>query len=328
MQKWAALALNESFIVGRIRRRLLRPPVVEGWVGDERGAEPPRPASEPLVKVQRGTVGVRISGGHAELSEAASAVVGSRQTLELLIGWPEHLVAIRQGGMLLYAEGDPVHFGTLYLDTRHRISRTGYHYVADAGVEVAVELTMTVGDISSPVMLEPHERARCGDYLVEHERSYDPSDRPSAVPHHAYSIRITRSPAAPPPAPHPGDVPLPVDVKEPLEVLQAARTRGLLGPEEALLAEPEAFAERVRQYEGPQATLEEAARSHGPWPAEFRRLGDSVEVVAPRVSRGEGGHPIVGRARVRLFPTGDIEIDREDADTLPGRMRKSSRVDS
>jgi len=321
------LALNESFIAGRVRRRLLRSPILEGWHGDERTQGPGKEAAEPLGKVQQGTVGVRIPGGHAELSQAASAIVSANHDLELLIGWPEHLVIIRQRGMLVHAEGDPVHFGTLYLDPRHRVARTGYRYVADTGVEVAVELTMTAAHNRQAIMLGPGERAQCGDYLIEHERSYDPSDRPSAVPHHAYSITITRASPANALPPHPGDVPLPIDIASADPVLRGARARGVLGADEALLAEPEEFAERVRQYEGPQATLEESARSHGPWPAEFRRLGDGVEVVAPRVSRGDGGRAVIGRARVRLFPTGDFEIDREDAVTLPGRMRKTSRVE-
>ena len=244
------------------------------------------------------------------------------------IGWvmgvPEHLLVIRRDSAVLYAEGDPVHFGTLYLDRDHSVMRTGYRYLEEAGVEVALELTLRAAGTETALMLGPGERAQCGAYLIEHERSYDPSDRPSAVPHHAYSFRVARTVASGPPPPHPGDVPSPIDIEAPGPVLAAARARGELRGDEALLAEPEAFAARLSQYEGPQAALEDALREHGPWPAEFRRLGELIEVESPRLSRGPGGVAVIGRARVRLFPTGDFEIDRVDASTLPGRMRKAA----
>lgn len=313
--------LNERFVVGRVRRRVLRAPIIDGWLADERGQAPATRTQQPLKKLGGGlALSIPGQGDLAKLGDEASALVGALEHCELMIGWPEQLVIVRTGGAVIYAEGDIVHFGELALDLDHAIVRTGYDYLADTGAEVRVELTATIASARTVHLLGPGDAIAVGPYRIEHERSFDPSDRPSGARHHGYFFRCRRTEGAP--AHRAGAAPHPLDVDTPAPVLELARARGLLGADEALLAEPAALAALLGRYEGPRHNLERALTDIGPSPAAVRRLGEALVVESPFVRRGEHGEPHHGRATVTLDAAGGVRIAREEHGAMPGRLRK------
>jgi len=317
------VSFNEKFITGRLRRRLLRPPAIEGWLCDEQQTSPPERAQLPLEKLADEALGLRAPRGQdlAKLSAEAAAAFEDGDGWEVTVGWPEALVIVRRAGVILYAEGDPVHFGELPLDHVHSIRRSGYEYLDADTPEVKVELAMDTGDQVETVLLGPGESASHGPYRIFHERSFDPSDRKSSLRQHGYFMRIRR--AAPPNPEPPSPLLHPLDVETAAQVVEMARRAGRLDDDEAMLAEPKVLARRLQLYEGAAAQLEQALRASGPWPATFARRGESVTVETPRVARGDRGETIIGRATLVLHPTRALRVSRIDLDSLPGRMRRA-----
>ena len=116
--------------------------------------------------------------------------------------------------------------------------------------------------------------------------------------------------------------PHPLDVTDPAPVLALARQRGLLGADEALAGEIEAFARLLDRYEGHRQKLDEAVRG-GAAAVDFTRRGESVVVDSAHLSRGEHGEPRHGRALLALDPTGGLTVTRTPVGTMPGRLRKA-----
>jgi hypothetical protein len=217
-----------------------------------------------------------------------------------------------------------VHFGRLALDGRHAIERTGYQYIADTGIEVRVELALHGDGAPGSALLEPGGRARHGPYEILHEHSFDPSDRPSGARTHGYSFVVRRDPNAPfaVTAEHMAQAPHPLDVTTAAPVLALARQRGLLGADEALVGETDAFARLLDRYEGHRQKLDEAVRGGGAG-VEFARRGEAVVVDSAHLARGEHGEPRHGRALLALDPTGGLTVTRTPIGTMPGRLRKA-----
>lgn len=313
------MQLNERFVVGRVVRRMLRAPAIDGWLADELAQTPGARTLQPLKKLGTG-LALAIPDQHdlARLGDTASALVATLEQCELLIGWPEHLVIVRSGGAVRYGEGDIVHFGPLALDLDHAIARTGYEYLADTGAEVRVELTATVAGTESVHVLDPGDAITLGPYRIEHERSFDPSDRPSGARHHGYFLRCRREDGAPP-AVRPAGVPHPLDLETAAPIIALARERGLLLDDEALLGEPAVLAALLDRYEGPRQNLEQALSTS---PALARRLGEALAVESPCVMRGAHGEPHHGRATITLDAAGGLRVSRHEHGALPGRVRK------
>jgi hypothetical protein len=334
---------NERFVHGRLRRRVLRAPAVDGWLAEELAQRPPERTEAALKKIEGDCLALPIpgSGDLARLSAAATVAAGgpgaSFDDVELLIGWPEHLVIVRRRGVVVHAEGDVVHFGRLALDGRHAIERTGYQYIADTGIEVRVELALHTEGAAGTTLLEPGGRARHGPYEILHEHSFDPSDRPSGARTHGYTFVVRRDPPldfAPPAAAlrsgrtdEFAQAPHPLDVTTAAPVLALARQRGLLGADEALVGETDAFARLLDRYEGHRQKLDEAVRG-GTAGVEFARRGEAVVVDSAHLSRGEHGEPKHGRALLALDPTGGLTITRTPIGTMPGRLRKGRGTDT
>lgn len=312
------MGLNERFAVGRVRRRLLRAPVIDGWVADELGHVDAHRDKVALDK-RDGGLALSVPGERdvVILGEEASAAAGE-DGAELLVAWPERIVIVRRHGAVVYADGDVVHFGELALDPTHTIERTGYAYLTETGAEVSVELTATAGGERTVTMLGPGQSVTVGPYTVEHQQSFDPSDRPSGARHHGYAFRVRRSGA---PAAGDTGAPHPLDVDAPGPVTTLARDRGLLGADEALAAEPEVLAGLLSRYEGPRNNVEAALREAGP-PPSVRRRGDAVVVSSSYLARGDRGEPHLGRLSLTLSPAGTLRVDRADSGSLPGRLRK------
>ncbi len=315
------MKLNECFVVGRFKARRFRAPVVVGWLGDERVV---RPAArlEIALKKQGEAASLQVPNESRLVKISAEAMAAARSggDVDVLIGWPEPLIIVRRGGTLIYGEGDVVHFGRLDLDGSHMIERVGYQYLADTGSEVKVELALTGADAKN-VMLDPGQSVSHGPYSIEHDHSFDPSDRPTGAPHHGYFFRVRRTDAEAPS--RAASIPHPVDVTEPGPVFQLARERGLLWPDEALWAETEEFNARRECFEGPQPKLDETMIETGPHPPSLTRRGENIAIESPRISRGKHGEAEYGRASVELAPTGTVTVTRTNLGTLPGRMRKS-----
>ncbi len=317
------MRFNQRFIHGRLRRRMLRPPAVDGWLADELGQRPPERAERPLRKIEGDCLALPIPEGNdlARLSPAATAAAGD--DAEILIGWPESMVIIRRKGVVVHAEGDVVHFGRLALDGRHALERTGYQYLADTGIEVRVELALESDGQVDRRLFDPDASAELGPYAIEHGHSFDPSDRPSGARQHGYAFVVRRrGPLAAEPV-APAGVPHPLDVAEPEVVVALARARGLLGPDEALAGEAEMFSALLDRYEGPRQNLEEAVRAAAPAPLALTRRGESVVVESALLLRGDKGDPHHGRATLALDPTGGLIITRTELGTMPGRLRKA-----
>jgi len=313
------MGLNERFAVGRVRQRLLRAPVIDGWVADELGHAPAR--RDKIALDRRDGARMLSVPGERDiilLGEEASAAAGE-DGAELLVAWPERIVIVRRDGAVVYADGDVVHFGELALDASHAMERTGYAYLAATGAEVSVELTTTAAGKRTVTMLGPGESVTVGPYTVEHQQSFDPSDRPSGARHHGYAFRVRRGGGAP--APRQAGVPHPLDVDAPAPVTALARDRGLLGADEAMAAEPQLLAGLLSRYEGPRNNVEAALREAGPAPSVHRR-GDGVVVESAYLARGDRGEPHLGRLSLTLSPAGTLRLDRADLRSLPGRLRK------
>jgi len=324
------VTFNEKFVTGRLRRRVLRSPIIDGWQCDEHNNRPPQRVKLELVKLGGDALGLRIPGQQdlAKLSAEATQLIADGQDWEVTIGWPEALVVIRRDGVVVYAEGDPMHFGELALDTEHSLRRSGYEYVDEHSPEVKVELAMDHGDQVETVLLGPAERAQHGPYSIFHERSFDPSDRRSSLRHHGYFVRVRRNADAPAPPPRDTGAPStsPLDVDNAAQVVDLARRARKLDADEAMLTETAELARRIKLYEGGPAQLEQAVRACGPDPATFVRRGDAVAVETARVARGQRGQTLIGRATIVLLPTGAMRISRIDVDSLPGRMRRATQT--
>lgn len=319
-----AVKLNECYVVGRFKPRRLRAPLVVGWQGDERAGRATEPTQIALKK-QGDALSLQAPDGSRviKLSAEAAAAARSGDDVCILLGWPEPITLVRRGGTLVYGDGDVVHFGRLDLDGSHTIERVGYQYLSEAGSEVSVELELYDNGNSRRVMLGPGDKVPLGPYEIEHDHSYDPSDRPTGAPHHGYFFRVRRGAAHAIPA-RPAEVPHPLDITEPGPVIELARKRGLLEPDEALWAEPSQFQARRACYEGPQPKLDATMQQTGPHPPSLTRRGEIVAVESPRIARGEHGKPVYGRATIELAPTGGVRVARTHLGTLPGRMRKSA----
>ncbi len=321
------VAFFEKFITGRLRKRLLRAPAIEGWRWDEQGLGPPARAKLALESLDDGAMGVRIPDyrdpGRMS-AEAAAIVQAAAGELEITVGWPEQLVILRKDGAVIYAEGDVAHFGALPLDPVHTVRRSGYTYINEDSAEVNVELQLDVSDEVTTVLLGPNESTTAGPYTIAHERSYDPSDRPSTLRQHAYYFRVRRAPGAPVPPPPDASVPHPLDVATAEEVIAIARRCDALTDVEALVCEPDILRRHLQRYEGATAQLEESLRACGPHPPTLRRLGETLEVTGARLARGDKGQCIVGRATVCLHPCRTVTVAREQVGTAPGRLRRPS----
>lgn len=315
------MRLNQHFVVGRIKKRLLRPPAVDGWRGDQSGRGPQR-AQIGFSKADDGLM-LAPDGASDPVRIPAELAARLEPGLEIVVGWPLAHVVLRGAGVLVAAEGDVTHFGRCYLDAQHAIERTGYEYLAGEGVEVRVELSLIAGDQTRTVMLGPDESTSLGAYRIRHLRSFDPGDRPGPVRHPAYAFQVERAGDTPPP-PRPARIPHPLDVTGATEVAAAARAAGLLHADEALTAEPDQLAKRLARYEGPRHALEETLREVGPSPPTFIREGEVVAVECARLFRGSHGEPHYGRARLVLHPAGIIEIERSELGQAPGRLRKAT----
>ena len=317
------MKFNERFIAGRLRRRRLRAPLLEGWLCDELGQRPMEAVSIALKKLDE-VLALPIPGERVlvKLSPAATAAALAGESVDLLVGWPETIVIVRSGGVVVQGEGDVVHFGPLALDSRHSVMRSGYEYLADTGSEVRVELTSTAGDDTRTTMLEPGGQLSVGPYSITHDHSFDPSDRPGGIRHHGYSFTVTRSPGVAPP-PRPDDLTHPLDVTDAGTLVDLARSRQLLGADEAVAAEPRQLATLLGHYEGPRQQCEAAIRSTGPDPATLVRRGEVLVVESPCLRRGSHGEALLGRSTITLDPTGEISVSHTDLDTVPGRLRRS-----
>ncbi len=313
------MGLNERFAVGRVRRRLLRAPVIDGWVADELGHNDARRDKVALDK-RDGGLALSVPGEHDVilLGADASAAVGE-DGAELLVAWPERIVIVRRDGVVVYADGDVVHFGELALDPTHAIERTGYAYLTATGAEVSVELTATANGERTVTMLGPGASVAVGPYTIEHQQSFDPSDRPSGARHHGYAFRVRRSGGTP--VARDARAPHPLDIDSPGPVTTLARDRGLLGDDEALAAEPQVLSSLLSRYEGPRNNVEETLREAGP-PPSVRHHGDGVVVDSAYLARGDRGEPHLGRLSLTLSPAGTLRVDRADLRSLPGRLRK------
>lgn len=318
------MKLNECYVVGRFKPRRLRAPLVVGWQGDERAARAPTQTQVALKKQgDAWSMQTPDSSRTIKISPEAAAAARDRADVCILLGWPEPLTLIRSGGTLIYGDGDIVHFGRLDLDGTWAVERVGYQYLSETGSEVSVELALLGDGEPRRAMLGPGDKVNLGPYEIEHDHSYDPSDRPTGAPHHGYFFRVRRTDGSARAA-RPADVPHPLDVTEPGPVIGLARSRGLLKPDEALWAEPNEFKARRACYEGPQPKLDSTMQQTGPHPPTLTRRGEVVTVESPRIARGEHGEPIYGRATIDLAPTGGISVHRTTLGSLPGRMRKSA----
>jgi len=317
------VAFNEKFITGRLRRRWLRGLAIDGWLCDEARTRPPARAVVRLERMAQGGLAVRFPAASdpAKLSARAAAIVGRGGDLEVTVGGPEPLVVLRREGTVVYAEGDPLHFGALSLDLRHSARRSGYAYLDDVSPEVKVEIAMDLDDRVRTAMLGPGERIEHGPYTIEHVRSYDPSDRNTTLRNHAYFVRIERTDAAI--APRPRGLPHPLDVESAGEVVRAARTAGALDDDEALVTEPALLARCLSRYEGGAGQLEQALDDCGPTSPVLVRRGDAVSVHSARLARDDRGRAVVGQATIVLHPTGALQVSRLDVTTMPGRMRRA-----
>lgn len=310
---------SERFVVGRVRRRVLRTPAIDGWRGDEHDPAATERVTVPLVKVD-GQLALSVPDRHdvVKLGEVADAIAGD--ACELLVGWPERIVIARTAGIVVYADGDAVHFGPLALDADHTIERTGYEYLNDTDAEVRVELTIAAGGDQRIEMMDPGATIVVGPYRIAHRRSFDPSDRPVGGRHHGYDFVISRtSPPAGPPA---ARSPHPLDVDAPADILALARDGGFLGDDEAALGEGAPYLELAGRYEGPRQKLDAELRRAGPDPAELRRLGELVQVTTPGLWRGSHGDARYGHITVTLGPLGGVTVERSELGTMPGRLRK------
>jgi hypothetical protein len=317
------MRFNERFVAGRLRRRRLRKPVLDGWLCDEARTRPPERVHLALTKLDDDGLALPIPGerDHVRLGPEVSRLATERDEIELFLGWPEDIVIAREGGVVLVGHGDVVHFGELALDRGHRMERTGYEYIAEDGPEVRVELSLSDGNETRRVMLEPGGHDRLGPYNVEHERSYDPSDRPSGARHHGYFLRVRRRPDAPAEARDKSSL-HPLDVEAPAEVVALARRQGLLGANEALWIESSVFSALLARYEGPRNNLEQAAHELDPAQEHVLRSGEVALVESAHVYRGEHGEARLGRATIVLEPTGQVRVVAGDSQKMPGRLRR------
>lgn len=317
------MRFNERFVAGRVKKRLLRKPLLEGWLCDEARTRPPEKVQLALTKLDDGFLALPIPGerDHVRLGPEASRLASESDALELFLGWPEDIVIARKRGILVYGHGDVVHFGEMALDRGHRMERTGYEYLAEEGPEVRVELSLTGGGETRRVMLDPGGHESLGPYDIDHEHSYDPSDRPSGARHHGYFLRVTRRPDAPDDQPE-KDSRHPLDVSDPATVVALARTQGLLGADEALWIEPTVFPGLLARYEGPRNTLEQAALELDPAQTNVHRSGEVVLVESAYLQRGEHGEARLGRATIALEPTGQVRLTVGESKKMPGRLRR------
>lgn len=302
---------------------MLRTPAIDGWAGDERGVDGARRVQLALTRLEGGALGLTPPGERnpVKLSERVVALLDEPDAV-VTIGWPHALAIVRCGGCVRYAEGDPLHFGAFALEPGRSVWRTGFEYLSEQGAEVRVEVTIADGGEQRAVMLGPGESAMVGPYRLTNDHSYDPADRPSGARHAGYFMRLERAPGAASPGLR-ADVPDPLDVDRPEQLLALARAAGVLDGDEAYLAEPKVLAARLAAFEGPHAKLDELMRAFGPHPATFRRLGEAVEARSAGVARGGRGDARVSRVTVRLEPTRELSAAREDGGAAPGRLRRA-----
>ncbi len=317
------MRFNERFVAGRVRRRRLRKPLLEGWLCDEARTRPPEKVQLALTKLDDRGLALPIPGerDNVRLGPEASRLASARDAIELFLGWPEDIVIVRERGVLIYGHGDVVHFGELALDRGHRMERTGYEYLAEEGPEVRVELSLTGGGETRRVMLDPGGHESLGPYDIEHEHSYDPSDRPGGARHHGYFLRVKRRPDAPADQLEKDSI-HPLDVAEPAVVVALARSQGLLGADEALWLEPTIFSTLLGKYEGPRNKLERAAEELDPAQTHVLRSGEVALVESAHLQRDVHGEARLGHATIALEPTGQVRVTVGESQKLPGRLRR------
>lgn len=315
------MALTQHYLVGRIKRRVLRTPAVVGWLCDDRDPTKVQEITVAFAK-KDGNLALQVPNAAdlIPLSPELTALLSSDSDFEVVLGWPNTVVLVRRAGVLLRGEGDVLHFGRLGLDARHGIERCGYEYIAEAGVEVAVEVIRDSPTGKDSVMLGPEQQTTVGPFLVVHDHSYDPSDRPGTARHAAYRFVVTSAGQAQ--TPRGADAPYPPDVRSAQQVVALARLRGALEAEEALIDEPALMNEWLDRYEGPRHLLEDACRTAGPAPSQLHWIGDSVVAESPRLFRGEDGAASFGRARITLDATGQFRVERTLLGQAPGRLRR------
>lgn len=348
------------FVVGRVARRLLRAPVVEGWMADESDAPAKRIACA-LRKLPDGRLGLAAPGAE-DLSlsaEAAAALAAAAEDTLVLIGWPETVFVLRHAGTVVYGEGDVVHFGDLTLDPQRVLRRVGFDYLlegmADVRVHVQLEERSAIdparalrrlgfdagaervaavpavapveaGPALDTIRLAPGQRARFGPYELVNERSYDHERRSIAGQRgHAYVFRLRRL-GEDPVAPRSPGLPDVLAVASAEELIAHARAAGLLDEDEVLAGEAALLPERLACYEGPRAALEQALAAEGPPRLVWR--GDVLQAVSARLARAPDGSAHVGRAVVVLAPAGAPQVGRGPTRALPGRLRRLTRPPS
>jgi hypothetical protein len=349
------------FVVGRVEHRLFRAPGVAGWTADETDAAPAR-GTWPLQKVPGGgALLVAPAAPGVVLSPAAvQALEGS--AVSALIAWPEAVVVIRHGGIVVHGEGDVVHFGDLALDPQRVLRRIGFDYLHATGGDVTAQMQLEersavdparalrrsgfdsaaerLGPAPAPapapapppapresavldtIRMAAGQSARFGPYELALERAWDHARRPLAGDSGHGYFYRLRRVGEEVVQSRASGYPDPLDLDRPEPLVGAARGHLLLDEDEALAGEPDRLADLLQRYEGPRARLEDELRRIGPWPPRLRRSGDAVVAEAARLARAPDGAPVVGRAAVWMGPTGAAIVRREDVTSLPGRLRR------
>jgi hypothetical protein len=339
------------FVVGRLRKHLLRADTLDGWLGDD-ASEQQQAGAWKFERHSGGRLGVAAPGAqNLSLSaEGAAALAAAGEGAIVLVGWPEEVLVVRRGGAVVYGEGDILHFGDLALDPLRTLRRTGFDYLSEQAADVRVHLELeersgivpekalrrggfaepAAGDgpdaspappVSDSVRLEPGEKARFGPYELSNERSYDFERRPIAGQSgHAYFFRLRRA-TEDPVASRPPGIPDPFEARSGAELVACARALGLLADDEVWTGEA-ALATWLGLYEGPRGALEKELRGAGPSAPQLYWRGDTLEAHAARLARAEAGAPVVGRGVVQLAPVGPPRVQRWPGVTLPGRLRR------
>jgi hypothetical protein len=342
------------FVVGRLEHRLLRSPVIAGWLGGEDVAA--TRGAWPLAKLSGGGALLQVPAAPGVVLSPTALAALEGPSPSVLVGWPETIVVVRHAGVVVLGDGDIVHFGDLSLDGQRVLRRLGFEYVSQTGGDVAVDMELEersamdparllrrsgfdAGDRVTPAMaaaqsiqpreavldtvrMVPGQTVRAGPYELTLDTAIDHSKRPIAGDAgHGYAYRLRRK-SEDVVAPRPTGFPDPLEVLAAEPVIAAARRHGLLDEDEALAGEPDRLTALIGRIEGARGRVPEEMASVGPSPPRLRRLGDNAIAEAARLSRGPDGAPLLGRVAITLFPVGLPVVRREDVRALPGRLRK------